>query len=246
MNIQWRFRFAWTIAAIAAVSIAWQAVVIARLKQRVAVLEESPFQLQSTRPGNRAHTIARSESSVALSPNRQRPPIDHTRSDAFRPADTLRNRGMHDTESTLESMYWAINAGESKTLASLIEIPAATHDVAKQFYDRLPADSRAHRSMEEVMGLWLTGGIEPISGFEIISDVEGADIESFDTALKGDSSYRTVRLSVQWNRVTSRTVEQRFVFHNTGQGWLWVLTPELVSRVARFAASYTPDSKPPE
>jgi hypothetical protein len=135
-------------------------------------------------------------------------------------------------------MYWSINAGESRSLATLIEIPATAYEAARLFYDRLPADSRAGSSIQEVLGLWITGGIEPISGFQIIGSVEGADTPDFDGALRSDPSYRTVRLKVQWNGATTRTSEQQFVFHNTGQGWVWVITPELVARVARFASSF--------
>ncbi len=172
------------------------------------------------------------------------PPVTHvseSESGGFRFADTLRNRGKQDVGSTLESMYWAINAGEAMSLATLIEIPDAAHLAAKHFYDRLPVESRANHSIQEILGLWLTAGIEPIGGFEIISMVEGADIESFDDALNANPSYRTVRLRVQWD---GRRNEQRFVFHNAGQGWHWVLTPDLVSRVARFASSYRPLPQP--
>jgi hypothetical protein len=167
--------------------------------------------------------------------------VSESESGGFRFADTLRNRGKQDVGSTLESMYWAINAGEAMSLAALIEIPEAAHEAAKHFYDRLPVESRANHSIQEILGLWLTAGIEPISGFEIISMVEGADIEAFDAALKANPSYRTVRLRVQWD---GRRNEQRFVFHNAGQGWHWVLTPDLVSRVARFASSYRPVPQP--
>ena len=244
MHTQWRFRFAWMILAVIAVTgLVWQALVNSGLEQRIASLEEKEFRRQSIRSENRSPAIAIPEKAAALLPPIAHPP--ETRSGTFQSADTLRNRGMHDAESTLESMYWAINAGESNNLATLIEIPTATREAARQFYDHLPVDSRAKHSMEEIMGLWLTGGIEPISGFTVLSSVEGADIQSFDPSLKGDSSYRTVRLWVQWGGANPRANEQRFVFHNSGQGWRWVMTPELVSRVARFASSYTPTTTRP-
>jgi hypothetical protein len=169
------------------------------------------------------------------------PRVSESEFGGFRLADTLRNRGKQDVRLTLESMYWAINAGEAKSLATLIEIPDATHEAAKHFYDRLPVESRANHSPQEVFGLWLTAGIEPIRGFEILSIAEGADIEPFGAHLKADPSYRTVRLRVQWD---GRSNEQRFVFHKVGGGWHWVLTPDLVSRVARFASSYRPFPQP--
>jgi hypothetical protein len=213
----------------------WQALAIYRLKREIAIVAPQQSHLASS-PGQ-PRGVDSHERYPSNPKIRRQPSNTHG---VFHPAHALRDQGIQNPESTLESMYWAINAGESKRMATLIEISTAAHETVRQFYDRLPAESRAGNSMQEVVGLWLTGGIEPISGFEVISSVEGADDKDFDAALRSDSSYRTIRLKVHWSEPTARTVEQRFLFHHTDQGWLWVLTPDLVFRVTRFASSYRP------
>jgi hypothetical protein len=224
--MRWRIHVSWLCVSVAAL------IVGMRLSKDEVRIVERPVEVVVTK-----------EVLVHRTPSQPSPVtyVSESQSREFRFADTLRNRGKQDVGSTLESMYWAINAGEAMSLATLIEIPDAAHEAAKHFYDRLPVESRANHSIQEVLGLWLTAGIEPISGFEILGMTEGADLDSFDAALKANPSYRTVRLRVQWD---GRRNEQRFVFHNAGQGWHWVMTPDLVSRVARFAFSYKPLPQP--
>src|SRR5687767_7605180 len=168
MNNRSRFYVACAVAIIAGCGALWQVFSSYGLKQRIAILEGEQMESRATRSPRRAEKLPVHDRHVTSSPNDQQSPTANAQHGVFHPAHLLRDRGNRDVESTLESMYWAINAGESKSLATLIEIPAAAYDAAKKFYDPLPPDSRAGSSIQEVMGLWITGGIEPISGFEII------------------------------------------------------------------------------
>ncbi|HTZ19906.1 MAG TPA: sigma-70 family RNA polymerase sigma factor [Opitutaceae bacterium] len=138
--------------------------------------------------------------------------------------DLMANAGRATPAAAAQTMVWAMQRGDTKTVASVIDFEPPERAKLEAFIATLPEKVRTdYGTPEELIAMVMSGSPRPIVGVQLLSQ----------TQPDADTEIHSVQLQYQSGEVRQDEIK----FRRDADGWKQVVSPALVDRVIGYLSA---------
>lgn len=149
-----------------------------------------------------------------------------------RAADQLRQAGTASPSAVAETLCWALNAGDRRSLGELVALSGDAAKKADELYAGLPPAQRAEFGTPERMIAAMLAAGTPIAKLEIFEEIGRADSPDWAMA----------RVRVTY--ADGGKKESAVITLKTPEGWRWLVPPSVIARFAPTLQGKPPANPP--